>query len=538
VNAGTGDELAAYHTTIDGPKELIPALDKLTRDLRGKIGESLKDVRAAPPLEQVTTSSLEALRKYVDGARANDIESDPQKAILLLRDAVALDTTFAMAYRKLGVALSNARMPRDQVNAALAHAYRYRDRLSGRERDLTIGSYFDNGPGRDRQKAAAAYRAMLARDSLDPVALVDLSSVLNDTRDFVHADSLLRVVLATEQPPSATAAQNLEITQVAAGMLVAAESTARMIREQFRPKNAPPAWDAPLQYAEGKVDSATATLVRVRAADPRPDNRALATLVLSQLAMQHGRLSESRELAADHVARNRALGIPPPPLEGPMDSAWIDIWFLDQPARGVRTLDAAIARTPLKMISDVERPDFKLATLYAVGGRPDRARAILAQYAADVRDSSLVRISEPRRHDALANIAIAEHRPADAITEFRLGDQLPDGPASPCTQCLSINLGRAFDAADMPDSAIASYERYIATPNFGKAETDARYLAGVHKRLGELYEAKGNREKAAAQYLAFADLWKNADPELQPAVAAAKQRLAQLQDAERRHTVR
>ena len=129
MTAGTGDELAAYHATIDGPKELIPVLDKLTRDLRGKIGESLKDVRAAPPLEQVTTSSLDALRKYADGARANDVEGDAHKAIPFLRDAVALDTTFAMAYRKLGVVLSNAGMPRDQVNEALTHAYRYRDRL-------------------------------------------------------------------------------------------------------------------------------------------------------------------------------------------------------------------------------------------------------------------------------------------------------------------------------------------------------------------------------------------------------------------------
>jgi len=90
----------------------------------------------------------------------------------------------------------------------------------------------------------------------------------------------------------------------------------------------------------------------------------------------------------------------------------------------------------------------------------------------------------------------------------------------------------------MPDSVIAGYERYIATPNFGKLQRDQFFLAGVQKRLGELYEAKGNREKAAAHYLAFVDLWKNADPELQPAVTAVKQRLSHLQDAEQRQPVR
>jgi hypothetical protein len=90
----------------------------------------------------------------------------------------------------------------------------------------------------------------------------------------------------------------------------------------------------------------------------------------------------------------------------------------------------------------------------------------------------------------------------------------------------------------MPDSVIANYERYIATPNFGKVFRDAFYLGGVQKRLGELYEAKGSRAKAAEHYLAFVDLWKNADPELQPAVTAVRQRLAHLQDAEQHQTVR
>ena len=185
-----------------------------------------------------------------------------------------------------------------------------------------------------------------------------------------------------------------------------------------------------------------------------------------------------------------------------------------------------------------ERPDFLVATVYALAGHPDRARAIVAQYATEVQDSSLQRANQPDRHNTLAEIALVERRPLDAVAEFRQGDQLPDGPASECTDCLPANLGRAFDAANMPDSAIASYERYIATPNIHKFYGNMIFLAGVQKRLGELYEAKGNREQAAAHYLAFVDLWKNADPELQPAVTAVKQRLAHLQDTEQHQTVR
>jgi hypothetical protein len=52
----------------------------------------------------------------------------------------------------------------------------------------------------------------------------------------------------------------------------------------------------------------------------------------------------------------------------------------------------------------------------------------------------------------------------------------------------------------------------------------------VRKRLGELYEAKGDTQRAATNLLAFIDLWKNADSEVQPKVQEARQRLARLKD--------
>ena len=63
---------------------------------------------------------------------------------------------------------------------------------------------------------------------------------------------------------------------------------------------------------------------------------------------------------------------------------------------------------------------------------------------------------------------------------------------------------------------------------------DAQFLAGTHKRLGELYEATGDREKALSHYVQFVELWKNADPELQGKVAQVRQRLARLRVVERR----
>jgi eukaryotic-like serine/threonine-protein kinase len=97
-----------------------------------------------------------------------------------------------------------------------------------------------------------------------------------------------------------------------------------------------------------------------------------------------------------------------------------------------------------------------------------------------------------------------------------------------------VRLGRAYDLANMPDSAIAMFERYLATPFFGRPRADARYLAGVYKRLGELYDASGDRERAAAYYRKFLDLWKDADPELQPRVTEVRRRLEAIRAATNR----
>src|SRR5215213_3141916 len=87
VSAASGDELAVYQESASTADEIIPAVDRLTRKLRGKIGESLKSVADAPPLSQVTTSSLDALRSFAAGLRANDVEGDFPKATTLFEDA-------------------------------------------------------------------------------------------------------------------------------------------------------------------------------------------------------------------------------------------------------------------------------------------------------------------------------------------------------------------------------------------------------------------------------------------------------------------
>jgi TolB-like protein len=67
VEAGTGTSLATVSEAVNGAGELIEAVNTLANALREKIGESLRTVRADPPLESVTTSSLEAIRTRPGG---------------------------------------------------------------------------------------------------------------------------------------------------------------------------------------------------------------------------------------------------------------------------------------------------------------------------------------------------------------------------------------------------------------------------------------------------------------------------------------
>ncbi len=52
--------------------------------------------------------------------------------------------------------------------------------------------------------------------------------------------------------------------------------------------------------------------------------------------------------------------------------------------------------------------------------------------------------------------------------------------------------------------------------------------APTYKRLGELYEERGNRDKAVEFYSEFVDLWEGADAELQPLVEDVRGRIARL----------
>jgi tetratricopeptide (TPR) repeat protein len=203
--------------------------------------------------------------------------------------------------------------------------------------------------------------------------------------------------------------------------------------------------------------------------------------------------------------------------------------------RAVHTLDTALARSPLGALATESEFYFQTAIVYAMAGRPDRARQVLTEYRSDIRDTARRREEEPWTHSPLAEIALAEGRPLEAVREFRQAEMASDGTVNECAVCTHALVGRAFDAAGIPDSAIAFLELYLRSPAGNRLQSswiapsvDAANLAYAYRRLGELYDARGDRATAVRYYEQFVALWRDADAELQPRVAKVRARLRSL----------
>ena len=142
VNAQNGDVLAREETEAESKEQVLKSLDRAASTLRGKLGESIGSVQKFDtPLEQATTSSLEALQAFSLGEAAH-LRLDDAKAIPHLKRAVELDPNFAMANATLGVAYSN--LTQGQLaDSFIGKAFDLKDRASEREKLYISSHYYD-----------------------------------------------------------------------------------------------------------------------------------------------------------------------------------------------------------------------------------------------------------------------------------------------------------------------------------------------------------------------------------------------------------
>jgi len=394
---------------------------------------------------------------------------------------------------------------------------------------MTLGTYWDEGSHYDRVKSIDAYERLTQRYPDDYGAWLNLANLYASRGDYERADSAFRRSALTGTSTFATF--NPIFLSLTRGRPDEARKRLDLAGQVFaRNPRVIQARNAIL-YTEGKYDSAYATFAEMRTPGGQVV-RGQAAFFQSRFDLMLGRLSTARRAMAEFSAGESARGVSRASLDAVMDSVEIDAWYLGKSADALKALDGTLARTPIASLPPRGRPYFRAMYLYALLGRPDRARAVLAEYDADARDTARKRVDLPDRRTALGWIALADRKPLVAVAELRRGDSLPDGPVQACPGCIGATLGRAFDAANMPDSAIAAYTSYVdGSPPAQKLFIDALNLGPALKRLGELLEAKGDRAKAATYYQRFVDLWRGADPELQQHVSEVRRRLARLSAA-------
>ena len=142
VNCQTGEFAAQEQVEADSKEHVLQALGQSASSLRAKLGESLSSIQKFDtPVEQATTSSLEALKLFSVGYELGG-KGNYNEAIVSYQHAIELDPNFARAYAGLGRMFANE----GELDKAIEYqkkAFAFRDRVSERERFYIEANYYD-----------------------------------------------------------------------------------------------------------------------------------------------------------------------------------------------------------------------------------------------------------------------------------------------------------------------------------------------------------------------------------------------------------
>lgn len=511
----SGRSLAAFRETAPSQADLIPAIDRLSRSLRQRAGESLRSMRAAPRLAEVTTASLEALRVYTLATRAF-AEQDGRRGIALLEEALEFDPEFAAAWRRLAMAVASTDHGRT-VEAA-TRAYELRHRLPEPERHRTVAAY--HLLQADYAPAMTAYHRVLELDPTDVAALNNLGLLYRSLGDFETASELFLRVTGAPDPPD-VAFLNLAYSRLAQGRLDLAREAMDALTDRHPGNPSAAAVGFWIRLRQGDDDGARA-LIEPLLADRATRGQALEHLAL--LALWRGRVSEARR----HLVAAEQTHLDADDTRRAMDRrlrhAYVEV-AVGSPDRGVRLVRDAATDGWLDALAGTDRRHDLEAAVLGLAGLPDAAESALGRFAAEV-PSSL--------HDGFR----ARNEAARALVQLRRGDPeaairtIAEIRAShPCRLCLAKRMGWALLAAGRPHDAVREWELVLDWKDelFAGVPAQIPQILWTLQRLPPLYEELGDTARALHHYRQLVALWDDADPELQPRVDHARRRIAALE---------
>src|SRR5271169_5581234 len=525
VNCQSGDTLAEEQVTAASKEKVLDALGEAATRLRGELGESLATVRKFDvPLEQATTSSLEALKAYGLGKKASH-EKGTAAALPYFQRAIKLDPNFAMGHWAVG-AEYDALSESGRASEYYTRAFQLREAVSERERLTIAADYYLNVTG-DLDKAAQAYQEQIEIYPRDGGGYVGLGNVYASQGRYEKAAEADRLCLGLF-PDNAAAYSNL------ANILIALQRYDD-VRQLIR--------DAQARKIEGHILHLNLYALAFLAADStamaeqqqwfagRPQYEDIGLALASDTEGYGGRVAKAQELIKRAVESSVRADR--------RDSAAFmqENAALREAAFGNSAEARQLAAAGLQMAprSPVVRVEATLA--FAMAGDTGRAE-LLAQ---DLNKGLPLNTQlHPLWLPAIeAQLALNRKNPSAALDALHLPEPAELGQIGFLNNisCLypTYVRGEAYLAARQGSAAAAEFQKIIdhsgivwncwtgALAHLGSARANA-----LQSRASKGADTDGARVRALVAYKDFLTLWKGADPDI-PILKQAKAEYAKLQ---------
>ena len=172
TNCHNGDVLDDEQVQADKKEDVLDALTAIASKFRTHVGESLTTITQHDrPLDEATTSSLEALRAYSAAVRTA-FTTGFSAAIPLMKNATMIDPNFALAHAHLGLWYSSIGESQLSTESTI-RAYELRDRTSDREKLLITALYYRDATGNleKARETLESWGRMYPRDTI-PLGLL------------------------------------------------------------------------------------------------------------------------------------------------------------------------------------------------------------------------------------------------------------------------------------------------------------------------------------------------------------------------------
>jgi eukaryotic-like serine/threonine-protein kinase len=508
VNCNSGDVLAEVQEQATNKEAVLKALDSAAVSLRGKLGESLSSVRKyATPLEQATTSSLEALQAYSLGAQALNERDDNPAAITLLQRAIRLDPDFAMAYALVGTCQRN--LGETSLAAQnMRKAYELRERASEREKFEIESDYYNSVTG-DLEKARQSYELWTQTYPRDDAALANLIFLHYSLGLYDKALEAAREAVQLD-PASGNNYENLAGAFMFANQPGEALGT---IAVAWTKKLDTPYMHLMVYLLAFLENNAISMAEEVTWATGKPGIEDVFLSAEADTAAYSGQLAKAREFSFRAVASAQHAQEKEPAASYEASAALREALF-GNPAEARKRAAAALE---LSIGRDVQ---YKAALALALTGQAARAQALADDLNKRYPEDTIVQFAElPTLHAQLAldrNDASKAIAALQAAAPYELGTGAGLHPI--------YVRGQAYLAAHEGSKAAGEFQKII----------DHRVLvlnpigALAHLDLARAYVLQGDASKAKAAYQDFFALWKDADPGI-PILKEAKTEYAKLQ---------